>query len=99
MCSPIRSDGQGPGAGGQWSGVRSHRPDGDFQQSTIGAPVRAPMNLSPLWQFLLTSYGHFLLNLFIFDLDGTLIDSALDLALSVNATRRHMGMPELDHGT
>jgi phosphoglycolate phosphatase len=57
------------------------------------------MNLSPLWQFLLTSYGHFLLNLFIFDLDGTLIDSALDLALSVNATRRHMGMPELDHGT
>jgi len=38
-------------------------------------------------------------NLFIFDLDGTLIDSALDLALSVNATRRHMDMLELDHGT
>jgi phosphoglycolate phosphatase len=34
--------------------------------------------------------------LLIFDLDGTLIDSALDLALSVNATRRHMGLPELD---
>jgi phosphoglycolate phosphatase len=34
--------------------------------------------------------------LLIFDLDGTLIDSALDLAISVNATRRHMGLPELD---
>jgi phosphoglycolate phosphatase len=34
--------------------------------------------------------------LFIFDLDGTLIDSALDLALSVNATRLHMGLSELD---
>lgn len=39
------------------------------------------------------------MNLFIFDLDGTLIDSAMDLALSVNATRRYMGMPELDHPT
>jgi phosphoglycolate phosphatase len=36
--------------------------------------------------------------LLIFDLDGTLIDSALDLGLSVNAARRHMGMPELDLG-
>ncbi len=36
------------------------------------------------------------MQLLIFDLDGTLIDSALDLALSVNATRRHMGLPELD---
>jgi phosphoglycolate phosphatase len=36
--------------------------------------------------------------LLIFDLDGTLIDSALDLAISVNATRRHMGLPELDLG-
>ena len=39
------------------------------------------------------------MNLFIFDLDGTLIDSAMDLALSVNAMRRHMGMPELNHTT
>jgi phosphoglycolate phosphatase len=30
-----------------------------------------------------------------FDLDGTLIDSKLDLAISVNATRRHMGREPL----
>ncbi len=35
--------------------------------------------------------------LLIFDLDGTLIDSRLDLAQSVNATRLHMGMPPLDN--
>jgi phosphoglycolate phosphatase len=33
--------------------------------------------------------------LLIFDLDGTLIDSKLDLAHSVNATRAHMGMGPL----
>ena len=33
----------------------------------------------------------------MFDLDGTLIDSRLDLALSVNATLRHMDRPELPH--
>ena len=32
------------------------------------------------------------MDLLIFDLDGTLIDSRLDLANAVNATRRHMGM-------
>ena len=35
----------------------------------------------------------------IFDLDGTLIDSKLDLALSVNATLEHMGRPPLSHET
>ncbi len=35
--------------------------------------------------------------LLIFDLDGTLIDSKLDLAHAVNATRAHMGMTPLDH--
>jgi phosphoglycolate phosphatase len=35
----------------------------------------------------------------IFDLDGTLIDSKLDLALSVNATLEHIGRPQLDHET
>jgi phosphoglycolate phosphatase len=35
----------------------------------------------------------------IFDLDGTLIDSKLDLALSVNATLGHMGRPSLPHET
>jgi phosphoglycolate phosphatase len=34
--------------------------------------------------------------LIIFDLDGTLIDSAKDLAVSMNATREHLGMPALD---
>ncbi|MEZ5400550.1 MAG: HAD-IA family hydrolase [Bryobacteraceae bacterium] len=35
-------------------------------------------------------------NLLIFDLDGTLIDSELDLVKSVNATRAHMEMTPLD---
>jgi phosphoglycolate phosphatase len=34
--------------------------------------------------------------LLIFDLDGTLIDSSVDLAISMNATRQHVGMPPLD---
>jgi phosphoglycolate phosphatase len=34
--------------------------------------------------------------LIIFDLDGTLIDSAKDLAISMNATRAHLNMDELD---
>ena len=33
----------------------------------------------------------------IFDLDGTLIDSKLDLALAVNATLEHMGRAALEH--
>jgi phosphoglycolate phosphatase len=37
------------------------------------------------------------MDLLIFDLDGTLIDSRLDLAHSVNATRIHMGMPALEN--
>jgi phosphoglycolate phosphatase len=36
------------------------------------------------------------MDLVIFDLDGTLIDSRLDLAHSVNATRAHMGMTPLE---
>lgn len=39
------------------------------------------------------------MDLVIFDLDGTLIDSKLDLASSVNATRTHMGMTTLDLDT
>ncbi len=35
------------------------------------------------------------LKLLIFDLDGTLVDSRLDLAKSVNAMLRHYGKPEL----
>ncbi len=34
--------------------------------------------------------------LLVFDLDGTLIDSRLDLIHSVNAMLRHLGRPELD---
>jgi phosphoglycolate phosphatase len=35
------------------------------------------------------------MDLLIFDLDGTLVDSRLDLANAVNATRLHMGMAPL----
>jgi phosphoglycolate phosphatase len=35
--------------------------------------------------------------LLIFDLDGTLVDSRLDLANAVNATRSHMGMERLEN--
>lgn len=37
--------------------------------------------------------------LLIFDLDGTLIDSRLDLAHAVNATRQFMGQEPLEHST
>jgi phosphoglycolate phosphatase len=37
------------------------------------------------------------MDLLIFDLDGTLIDSRLDLANAVNATRRHMGRDPLSN--
>ncbi len=36
-------------------------------------------------------------DLLIFDLDGTLIDSQLDLANSVNAARGHLGLPPIDN--
>ncbi len=36
------------------------------------------------------------MDLLIFDLDGTLIESKLDLAHAVNATRAHFGLPALD---
>lgn len=36
-------------------------------------------------------------NLLVFDLDGTLIDSQIDLANSVNATRAHMGMAPISN--
>lgn len=35
--------------------------------------------------------------LLVFDLDGTLIDSSLDLCLAVNAAVAHVGAPELPH--
>jgi phosphoglycolate phosphatase len=37
------------------------------------------------------------MNLVIFDLDGTLIDSKLDLAIAVNAARGHMGLSPIDN--
>ena len=37
------------------------------------------------------------MNLLVFDLDGTLIDSKLDLAHSVNAARNYMGLNPLEH--
>ncbi|HXQ26313.1 MAG TPA: HAD-IA family hydrolase [Candidatus Acidoferrales bacterium] len=35
----------------------------------------------------------------VFDLDGTLIDSKLDLALSIDATLKHMGCATISHET
>jgi phosphoglycolate phosphatase len=37
------------------------------------------------------------MDLLIFDLDGTLVDSKLDLAHAVNATRTHLGMTPLEN--
>jgi phosphoglycolate phosphatase len=37
------------------------------------------------------------MSLLIFDLDGTLIDSKLDLAHSVNAARKYMGLDPISH--
>lgn len=46
----------------------------------------------------LRSFDPHSIRLVIFDLDGTLIDSRLDLVHSVNAALRHIGRPELpDH--
>jgi phosphoglycolate phosphatase len=39
------------------------------------------------------------MDLVIFDLDGTLVDSTLDLVHSVNAARGHMGLPPLEQAT
>ena len=39
------------------------------------------------------------MDLLIFDLDGTLIDSKQDLVCAVNATREHAGMAPLEHET
>ncbi len=36
---------------------------------------------------------------FIFDLDGTLVDSGRDIAISANFTRLHFGLPELPEPT
>src|SRR5580700_8386860 len=43
----------------------------------------------------LRSFDSNSIQLVIFDLDGTLIDSRLDLVHSVNAALRHIGRPEL----
>ena len=52
--------------------------------------ITKPMHITDSQRF----YG---VRALIFDLDGTLIDSGLDLALSVNATLGHMGRAPLPH--
>jgi phosphoglycolate phosphatase len=47
----------------------------------------------------LAKEAHKVKPLLIFDLDGTLIDSRLDLANSVNATRDHLGLPTISNET
>jgi phosphoglycolate phosphatase len=44
-----------------------------------------------------STFDLLIFDLLIFDLDGTLIDSRLDLANAVNATRQHMGMSALEN--
>src|ERR1700752_2258576 len=44
---------------------------------------------------IIRSFDPHSIKLVIFDLDGTLIDSRLDLVHSVNAALRHIGRPEL----
>ena len=59
---------------------------------------RCPQIIYPLNHTLIKFNRQFdpsSLKLVIFDLDGTLIDSRLDLVHSVNATLRHMKRPEL----
>lgn len=58
-----------------------------------GRLARRPSGPNPLLNWKL-SY-----ELLVFDLDGTLIDSARDLAESVNAVLREMQRPELPHET
>lgn len=45
---------------------------------------------------VLRSFDPHRIRLLVFDLDGTLIDSRLDLIHSVNATLHHLGRPALD---
>ena len=59
--------------------------------------ARCYPELSPMIQFNRPFDPH-AIRLVIFDLDGTLIDSRLDLVHSVNATLRHMNRPELPDG-
>src|ERR1700751_4878027 len=50
------------------------------------------------WKSMIRTHRTFdphTIKLVIFDLDGTLIDSRLDLVHSVNAALRHIGRPEL----
>ena len=62
----------------------------------------APSALTPERSFILKKmirthrdFNPHTIKLVIFDLDGTLIDSRLDLVHSVNAALRHIGRPEL----
>jgi phosphoglycolate phosphatase len=67
-----------------------------FQASDITTPaerVRYPEQSKMIRT--LHSFDPVTIKLLIFDLDGTLIDSQLDLIHSINAMLRHFGKPEL----
>jgi phosphoglycolate phosphatase len=83
------------------SGVRSQVSGKNFNHVQNLSWTR---NLRPDTWFILSSpmirflrpFDPQLIRLLVFDLDGTLIDSRLDLVHSVNAMLRHIGRPELD---
>ena len=64
---------------------------GRFEEDESGFRVELRIQGSCLLLYLPTPW------LLVFDLDGTLIDSALDLCLAVNAAMAHVGSPELPH--
>ena len=76
------------------SSCRSRDPG--LEHHVLKADGRAPSAL--FWKRMIRTRRAFdphSIKLVIFDLDGTLIDSRLDLVHSVNAALRHIGRPEL----
>jgi phosphoglycolate phosphatase len=71
---------------------RSSQSDANSRPSRWEPPVVVERLRPPLLDLRFMPF-----DLLVFDLDGTLIDSALDLALSVNAACSEIGYPEREH--